>query len=116
MNASIDPAFHNFPTPSSKVDYALFHNLAHNDVKTAEALAQFQLIADGSVNHTSFGPLRQHPITISIETKRHGGDRRKAEVQMATWYAVNWAFFELQAGADINNLTFLPGIIVQGYD
>lgn len=115
MNASSMPAYHKFLIPATKVDYALYINPA-NDPAADQAITNLQRNANGSVNHTAFGPLCHYPISLSIETKRHGGDVRKADVQLATWQAAQWTFLLLRAGAErIKDLEFLPGVIVQGH-
>ncbi|KAH7136971.1 hypothetical protein B0J13DRAFT_560317 [Dactylonectria estremocensis] len=115
MTASISPRFHHFPMTSTKVDYVLYLDAGDEDASTRNALAKLEE-TEGSVNHTAFTPLAQYPIFLSIETKRHGGDGRRADVQMAAWQAAQWSFLESQAGDGINELAFLPGIIVQGHE
>ncbi|KAK7408302.1 hypothetical protein QQX98_009504 [Neonectria punicea] len=115
MTAPISPRFHHFSITSTKVDYVLYLDADGEDVSISDALAQLEK-SEGSVNHTAFTPLSQHPISISIETKRHGGDGRRADVQLAAWQAAQWSFLESQAGDKVNELAFLPGIIVQGHE
>lgn len=115
--ASIDSNWHKFEIPPTKVDYVLSFNPALDDnpsVKSAvESLCRTR---DGPANHTSFAPLRSNPLSVSIETKRYGGDVRRADVQIATWQAAQWTFLKSLAGEAISELPFLPGIVVQGHE
>ncbi|KAI8716056.1 hypothetical protein NCS52_00898200 [Fusarium sp. LHS14.1] len=115
MTASVSSRFHYFPIPATKVDYVLYLDADAEDACTSDAIAKLEETA-GSVNHTAFTPLASHPISLSIETKRHGGDGRRADVQMAAWQAAQWSFLEAQAGGVVEKLAFLPGVIVQGHE
>ncbi|UPK92542.1 hypothetical protein LCI18_003477 [Fusarium solani-melongenae] len=115
MTASVSSRFHYFPIPATKVDYVLYLDADAEDTCTSDAIAKLEETA-GSVNHTAFTPLASHPISLSIETERHGGDGRRADVQMAAWQAAQWSFLEAHAGGAVKNLTFLPGVIVQGHE
>lgn len=115
MTASITSRFHYFPIPPTKVDYVLYIDAESENSAACDAITKLEE-TEGSVNHTTFRPLGQYPISLSIETKRHGGDVRKADVQLAAWQAAQWAFLESQAGDGLGELAFLPGIIVQGHE
>ncbi|KPM42798.1 hypothetical protein AK830_g3733 [Neonectria ditissima] len=115
MTAPISPRFHHFSITSTKVDYVLYLDADEQDASISDALAKLEE-REGSVNHTAFTPLGRHPISISIETKRHDGDGRRADIQLAAWQAAQWSFLEAQAGDKVNRLAFLPGIIVQGHE
>ncbi|KAL2678429.1 hypothetical protein Neosp_009175, partial [[Neocosmospora] mangrovei] len=115
MTATVSSRFHHFPIPSTKVDYVLYLDVDAEDTCTSDAIAKLEETV-GSVNHTAFTPLASHPISLSIETKRHGGDGRRADVQMAAWQAAQWSFLEAQAGGAVEKLAFLPGVIVQGHE
>ncbi|KAH6975817.1 hypothetical protein EDB80DRAFT_594352 [Ilyonectria destructans] len=74
-----------------------------------------------SVNHTDYTPLINSPISLSIETKRTGEDWQTALEQISTWMAGHWRRLDELATSGprkhaIENLQFLPGIIVQGHD
>ena len=43
-----------------------------------------------TVNHTDFNPVRLNPILLSIETKKHGKEQERANLQMAVWLAAQW--------------------------
>lgn len=95
-----------------------------------------------SVNHTDFRPLQGRPIVLSIETKRLGENLDNAKLQMGVWHAATWKFLssiikmiaeeqsQTRASEDpvdhlqnenladlaLQELGFLPGIIIQGHD
>ncbi|KAF5264448.1 hypothetical protein FOXYS1_4770 [Fusarium oxysporum] len=117
MNASVTPEYHKFPISPSKVDYCVFIDPAFdNDDGVKEAIKEIQAYSNGTINHTSYSGLAQFPTCISIETKRHGGDQRRADVQTATWHASQWTYLTKHAGDGISELPFLPGVIVQGHE
>ena len=97
-----------------------------------------------SVNMTDFMPLRLRPILFAIETKPpHVQLDSKANLQMGVWHAAQWSFLTSacchsirarmarmahdpslslnpgdvakQAQERIDNLPFIPGIIVHGH-
>ncbi|RSL92416.1 hypothetical protein CEP52_013833 [Fusarium oligoseptatum] len=118
MNASVTARFHRFLIPSTKVDYVLHINPALDLDASADAAVQ-QLrdsVVENSINHTAFDPLRSYPICLSIETKKYGGDLKKADLQLCSWQAAQWTLLSDQAGDAISRLPFLPGIIVQGHE
>ncbi|GKU10526.1 unnamed protein product, partial [Fusarium langsethiae] len=117
MNASVVTAYHRFFTAPSKVDYTLYINPKFDsDDGVNEAIEKLYKSPFGSVNHTAFGPLSKYPSSLSIETKRYGGDLRRADVQTAAWHAAQWTYLKSQAGDAVDELPFLPGIIVQGHE
>ncbi|KAF5023713.1 hypothetical protein F66182_4217 [Fusarium sp. NRRL 66182] len=96
---------------------AIVDYLPSHDSDSRANVAVMQLYNTlGLVNHTAFHPLAYNPISLSIETKRYGGDLRRAHVQMAAWHASQWTFLESQAQDAVSKLPFLPGIIVQGHE
>ncbi|RSL45049.1 hypothetical protein CEP54_014439 [Fusarium duplospermum] len=118
MNASVTARFHKFLIPSTKVDYVLHINPALDlDASADAAVQQLQdSVVENSINHTAFDPLRSYPICLSIETKKYGGDLKKADLQLCSWQAAQWTLLADQAGDAISRLPFLPGIIVQGHE
>ncbi|RSL83731.1 hypothetical protein CEP52_016644 [Fusarium oligoseptatum] len=118
MNASVIARFHKFPLPSTKVDYVLHINPALDlDTGADAAVQQLQDSAvENSINHTAFDPLRSFPICLSVETKKYGGDLKKADLQLCSWQAAQRTMLASQAGDAISRLPFLPGIIVQGHE
>jgi hypothetical protein len=50
-----------------------------------------------TVNHTDFNPVRLYPILLSIETKKHGKEQERANLQMAVWLAAQWASLQRAA-------------------
>ncbi|KAJ3461009.1 hypothetical protein MRS44_011876 [Fusarium solani] len=115
VTASVSSRFHYFPIPATEVDYVLYLDADAEDTCTSDAIAKLEETT-GSVNHTAFTPLASHPISLSIKTKRHGGDGRRADVQMAAWQAEQWSLLEMQAGGAVENPAFLPGVIEQGHE
>ncbi|KAJ2890616.1 hypothetical protein MKZ38_001611 [Zalerion maritima] len=81
-----------------------------------------------TINHTSFVPLAELPICLSIESKRQGEGSDKAELQLGIWLSTQWKFLGQILGGGSNNveerdgrlllqqsLSFIPGILVQGH-
>lgn len=53
---------------------------------------------------------------MAIETKRHGGNTAKGEQQLDIWHAAHWEFLISRVGAEaVDDLGFLPGVVVQGH-
>jgi hypothetical protein len=67
-------------------------------------------------NWTADRLLQQYPLAVSIETKRYGGNTAKGEQQLGIWHAAHWEFLASRAGAEpVDDLGFLPGVVVQGH-
>ncbi|KAF4953964.1 hypothetical protein FSARC_12282 [Fusarium sarcochroum] len=106
-----------FPIPLSRVDYTLFINpTVDTDNAVPEALHKLSTALDGSINHTAYSRLSGFPVALSIETKRYGGDRRKADAQTAAWHASQWTFLQSLAEDKVSELPFLPGTIVHAHE
>lgn len=86
-----------------------------------------KLTIDNSINHTSFQPLLDKPIGLSLETKTPGAQWDQAVLQVSVWQAAQWRFLVYLArtcGYNADNYEdivallppFLPGIIIQGHD
>ncbi|KAF6527919.1 hypothetical protein HZS61_008221 [Fusarium oxysporum f. sp. conglutinans] len=117
MNASPRADYYKFPIPLSRVDYTLFINPAvDKDTRVREAIGSLSAALGGFINHTTSGSFSSFPLALSIETKRYGGDQRKADVQTATWHASQWTFLQSLAGDKISELPFLPGIVVHAHE
>ncbi|KAL0764041.1 hypothetical protein CaCOL14_013368 [Colletotrichum acutatum] len=43
-----------------------------------------------SINHTEYDPFRLQPITVSIETKKPGGDEDMARAQLGVWVSAHF--------------------------
>lgn len=72
-----------------------------------------------SINHTTYGPLRQKPIAFPIETKLTGEGLTSAKTQLLVWMEGHWNLLNYLASRRKTKpelLQFLPGIIVQGHD
>jgi hypothetical protein len=71
----------------------------------------------GSVNFTSFAPTSRYPVGLSTKTKElHSEDAVSPEVHLAAWQSAQWHFLYQTAGDNIEELGFLPGIIIEGHD
>ncbi|KAL2669759.1 hypothetical protein Neosp_015204 [[Neocosmospora] mangrovei] len=81
-----------------------------------EALNLRRTLTDNSINHTSYPPLRAHPLSVSIETKRSGESEQKAQLQMGVWQAAQWKLLSALAGDDLRQLPFIPGIFIHGHE
>ncbi|KAJ4249052.1 hypothetical protein NW762_012383 [Fusarium torreyae] len=112
---SIESAYHRFPDAASRVDYVI-RLLPDHDPSTEESLDPSASGVAPCLNWTSDRLLQQYPLAFSIETKRYGGNTAKGEQQMGIWHAAQWEFLTLRAGPEpINDLGFLPGVVVQGH-
>lgn len=80
------------------------------------ALSLRRALTDNSINHTSCPPLRSHPLSVSIETKRSGESEQKAQLQMGVWQAAQWKLLSELAGDELGKLTFIPGIFIHGHE
>ncbi|KLU91745.1 hypothetical protein MAPG_10694 [Magnaporthiopsis poae ATCC 64411] len=76
-----------------------------------------------SISHTTYKPLAEHPIALSIVTG-HGGD--KAEARLGLWQTAQWRMLkslvhqsnagDVAGPACLEELGFLPGIYIVGHD
>ncbi|RSL43088.1 hypothetical protein CEP54_015228 [Fusarium duplospermum] len=118
-SASILPGYRINNFEGKKVDY-VFHldPSKDSDQSTTEdgALALRRTLTDNSLNHTSYPPLRSHPLSVSIETKRSGESEQKAQLQMGVWQAAQWKLLSELAGDDLRKLPFIPGIFIHGHE
>ncbi|KPM42266.1 hypothetical protein AK830_g4252 [Neonectria ditissima] len=114
---NINPLYHRFPHGASRVDYVL-RLLPKRDQTIMTDAWHHTLLPDTApcFNWTTDELLQQYPLAISIETKRYGGDMVKGEQQLGIWHAAQWEFLTSRAGAEaVEQLGFLPGIVVQGH-
>ncbi|KAK1974208.1 hypothetical protein LZ30DRAFT_608590 [Colletotrichum cereale] len=65
---------------SSVVSSSAFSSPEKKNRKKTKPVASLQ-----SINHTEYDPLRQAPITVSIETKKPGGSEDAAKAQLSVW-------------------------------
>ncbi|KAJ9130074.1 hypothetical protein NKR23_g12358 [Pleurostoma richardsiae] len=112
-------------TDSKLVDFAIylrpsFSDVASDRTEAAEALRNLRSAApELSANHTDMEPLKEGPITVSVETKRSGDGADKAELQIGTWQAAQWKMLAQQTervGGSLQGLPFLPCLIIHGHD
>ncbi|KAM0416003.1 hypothetical protein ACHAPT_013030, partial [Fusarium lateritium] len=119
MSASILPGYRINTFQGKKVDY-VFHldPSKDGDQPTTEdgAMKLRRTLTDNSINHTSYPPLRSHPLSVSIETKRSGESEHKAQLQMGVWQAAQWKLLSELAGDDLRKLPFIPGIFIHGHE
>ncbi|KAF6515456.1 hypothetical protein HZS61_005362 [Fusarium oxysporum f. sp. conglutinans] len=112
ITAPVTAVHHMFPHSSAKVDYVVHIQPPPETQDAVETL--YESTSEKSVNHTAFPPLRRSPISLTIETKRYGGNHAKANAQVCSWQAAQWTCLASQAGEGIKHLPFLPGIVVNG--
>lgn len=67
---------------SKMVDFCL--TLAGQDITTASKQRN-RVNNSGSINHTSYEPVRDRPIAVNIETKTPGSSSKEAEAQLSVW-------------------------------
>ncbi|KAF5004983.1 hypothetical protein FDECE_8548 [Fusarium decemcellulare] len=114
MSAGILPQYRIQNLPGKKVDYTLVIDPKLDP--ESEAAVDALWTARKTVNHTDFTPLQKLPVAVSIETKRTNQNLDKANLQMNIWQAAQWRLLEELAGATaLEELEFLPGILVQGH-
>lgn len=119
MTANILPSWKILAAPGTRVDYAMVikPDQDTDPVATSEAIRKMRChLPDGSANHTGFEPLQNRPISVSIETKRYGGQEKKAEFQLGVWQAAQWRLLAHQARGGVDALPFIPGIVVSGHE
>ncbi|KAH6866134.1 hypothetical protein B0T10DRAFT_502817 [Thelonectria olida] len=117
MNANIAARWRIPGAPGARVDYAMFINPDKDgDPGLHDAVEHLQQdTPDATVNHTPFIPLSSRPIGISLETKRQDGAGDKAVLQIGIWQASQWKLLSKRAGEAIEELSFIPGIVVEGH-
>lgn len=102
------------------IDFCIYAEIKTDDSSLKACSFLRRMLPDNVINHTSYHPLRQRPIVISIETKKpHGASAATAELQISTWLAAQWKFLEelvKQSEGSFDGLPFLPGIIVEGHN
>ncbi|KAF7547120.1 hypothetical protein G7046_g9106 [Stylonectria norvegica] len=114
-----------FPTERKMIDFCIYVDPKSSDADVGSETA-FQAVETlcrvlpcGTINHTDFFALRNRPIAISIETKRKSGQQESAELQIGTWHTAQWkllAQLVSRSGGSLDELPFLPGIIINGND
>ncbi|GJC85432.1 hypothetical protein ColLi_08270 [Colletotrichum liriopes] len=109
--------------PSKMVDFCFYidSNVAsRSDPAVNDAVTELRAWSPSeAVNHTDFTMMRNHPIALSIESKKQAGNHDDATLQIGTWHAAQWRFLariRASKGLTLDGLEFLPGLIVQGND
>ncbi|KAH8651967.1 hypothetical protein BGZ61DRAFT_374933, partial [Ilyonectria robusta] len=119
MSASITGEYRINRAAGARVDYAIFVNPDYDTgVQVHDAIERLQrAMPEKSVNHTAFFPIRNRPISVSIETKRASSSQDKALLQIGIWQSSQWKLLANLAGPEaVQKLPFIPGIVVEGYD
>ncbi|KAI8648967.1 hypothetical protein NCS55_01469600 [Fusarium keratoplasticum] len=118
MNANITARYRVPGAPGARVDYAIFVNQEKDgDPRLYHVIEDFQRRIPGStVNHTPFVPFCKRPISISIESKRQDGAGDKAMLQIGIWQAAQWRLLTELAEAAVEELPFIPGILLEGHE
>ncbi|TQN64967.1 hypothetical protein CSHISOI_10466 [Colletotrichum shisoi] len=109
--------------PSKMVDFCFYIDsdvASRSDPAVKDAVTDLRAWSPSeAVNHTDFTMMRNHPIALSIESKKQAGSHDDATLQIGTWHAAQWKFFarrRASKGMTLDGLDFLPGLIVQGND
>ncbi|KAK1566117.1 uncharacterized protein LY79DRAFT_529392 [Colletotrichum navitas] len=130
--------------PAKRVDFCIYLDPAADATMvgiTSKVLALRQRLPSSSLNHTSYGALCPHPISVGLETKRPGHDLDGAMLQIGVWQASQWKMLrhELRRTAPerlvqqgirsptvddvernvqlaLSELGALPGVVIQGHD
>lgn len=98
--ASVIPDYLPFASPSKKVDFCIYIEptadssfesspSSFRSAQSAITAARNQLPC-GVINHTTYYPLRERPIALSIETKKTGEGWEGATLQLGVWQAAQW--------------------------
>ncbi|KAL6399375.1 hypothetical protein AUP68_17921 [Ilyonectria robusta] len=128
--ASLIKEYRTLHAPHKKIDFCVYIDAQYDSDggKMASHIdtlrARLPLL---SINPTDDLPLLCHPIAIPIETKRPGEGLDTANLQVATWLSSHFVFLQrlVDAGSllpsdddqpvpSLNDIGFLPGLIVQG--
>ncbi|KAJ4130613.1 hypothetical protein NW754_009666 [Fusarium falciforme] len=118
MTANITSRYKIPSAPGARVDYAMFANpLKDGDSRLDDAIENLQRrMPEASINHTPFTPFSKRPISVSIETKRQNGEGDKAVLQIGIWQAAQWNLLSELTESRIEDLSFIPGIVVEGHE
>lgn len=129
-SASIIPDYRIRFAPDKKIDFCVYLDPHHdpNDSNIASTVDTVRARLPGlSINPTDDLSLLNNPIAIPIETKRPGEGLDTANLQVATFLTAHLTLLQrlVDAGASVpidegekapsvDDLGFLPGLIVQG--
>lgn len=124
--ANIIPTYLGTAAPNKKIDFCLHIEPGQSHTIEDQTAVQAIIKLGGpleppSINHTDFDALIDRPITVSIETKRFGGDTNEGCLQIGVWHAAQWnllcKFLPVNGKvAALESLSFLPAIMVSGHD
>ncbi|KAK2035835.1 hypothetical protein LZ31DRAFT_308353 [Colletotrichum somersetense] len=130
--------------PAKRIDFCIYLDPAADSTTadvTSKVLGLRQILPSSSLNHTSYGALCPHPISVGLETKRPGHDLDGAVLQIGVWQAAQWKMLRrelrrtaparlMQQGIPsptvqdiernvqlaLSELGALHGVVIQGHD
>ncbi|RSM06629.1 hypothetical protein CDV31_009058 [Fusarium ambrosium] len=93
---------------SKMVDFCIC--LAGDDIVAASQSRLKTASDSNSINHTSYQPIRDRPIAISIETKTLEGSSQEAKAQLSIWASAHLKRLRSLAGKSSTKTTHAVGI------
>jgi hypothetical protein len=121
-------------TAEKRVDFCLFIDPSCDPSYKPRIETLARSLPEMSTSHTSYGPLRARPTTVSLETKRPGNDFDGAILQISVWQSAHWVMLRSLLGRawpgkqacglsrkdyankGLGELGALHGIVIQGHD
>ncbi|KAG8622950.1 hypothetical protein KVT40_009267 [Elsinoe batatas] len=112
LSQYLTPISANEHIPGRMVDFALC--LEPEQMEEFDGIS-LDIPGQHSLNATDHAPTSRRPIAVSIETKRHGVDLQKGELQLDIWVSGHFNWLETLTGTDApETLPVLPLMFVQG--
>ncbi|RSL71283.1 hypothetical protein CEP53_001562 [Fusarium sp. AF-6] len=93
---------------SKMIDFCIC--LAGDDIVAASQSRLMTASDSNSINHTSYQPIRDRPIAISIETKTLEGSSQEAKAQLSIWASAHLKRLRSLAGKSSTKTTHAVGI------
>ena len=121
-------------TAEKRVDFCFFVDPSFDPSYKQRIEILVKSLPEMSISHTSYGPLRVRPTTVSLETKRPGNDFDGAILQISVWQSAHWVMLRSLLGQTwpgkqacglsrkdyaakgLRELGALHGILIQGHD
>ncbi|KAG7403374.1 hypothetical protein Forpe1208_v016565 [Fusarium oxysporum f. sp. rapae] len=121
-------------TAEKRVDFCFFIDPSCDPSYKPRIETLVKSLPEMSISHTSYGPLRVRPTTVSLETKRPGNDFDGAILQISVWQSAHWVMLRSLLGRtwpgkqacglsrkdyankSLRELGALHGIVIQGHD
>lgn len=92
-------------SPAKIIDLCVYASPIERDDRWAARLKRFSRNSPTqTINHTDFEFISDHPLLLSIETKKPGVHWDKAQLQMGLWQAAQWSFLEWAVGEKLAQL------------